>query len=437
MTWPNQSSRSRSLYSRARQVLPGGISRLQTLVQPFPIYATEAQGATIIDADGVPRIDFMNNFASLIHGHAHPEVLAAVSEAMSKGTCFSMPTELEIQLAELISKRVQRVEKIRFCNSGTEAVMLAIKAARARTNRPCIAKIEGAYHGMYDYAEVSLDSSPDNWGDTPNPLAYTLGTPASIVEDSVVIPLNDSDTSERLLRECGDRLAGVLIDPVPLSCGLVPMTADFIDMLHNVSQDLGALIIADEVIAYRLDYQGAQSRFGINADLTTFAKIIGGGFPIGAVGGTDDVMSVFSHDQGKPSNSSSGTFTANPVSMAAGLKTLEILDGNAYHYLEDLGTYARQVVKNAFATSGFKGQVTGVGSMFHLHVHDREVTDYRTFFPKETEATAIKRLHLRLLEDGYILSPKLGGFLSTANTKDQLDGFGNVLAAALTLETTY
>ena len=218
MTWPNQSSRSRSLYSRARQVLPGGISRLQTLGQPFPIYATEAQGATIIDADGVPRIDFMNNFASLIHGHAHPEVLAAVSDAMSKGTCFSMPTELEIQLAELISKRVQRVDKIRFCNSGTEAVMLAIKAARARTNRPCIAKIEGAYHGMYDYAEVSLDSSPDNWGDTPNPLAYTLGTPASIVEDTVVIPLNDSDTSERLLRECGDRLAGVLIDPVPLSC---------------------------------------------------------------------------------------------------------------------------------------------------------------------------------------------------------------------------
>ena len=437
MTWPDQSSRSRSLYSRARQVLPGGISRLQTLVQPFPIYAIEAQGATIIDADGVPRIDFMNNFASLIHGHAHPEVLAAVNEAMSKGTCFSMPTELEIQLAELISKRVQRVDKIRFCNSGTEAVMLAIKAARAQTNRPCIAKIEGAYHGMYDYAEVSLDSSPDNWGDTPNPLAYTLGTPASIVEDTIVIPLNDSDTSERLLRECGDRLAGVLIDPVPLSCGLVPMTDHFIDMLHNVSQDLGALIIADEVIAYRLDYQGAQSRFGINADLTTFAKIIGGGFPIGAVGGTDEVMSVFSHDQGKPSNSSSGTFTANPVSMAAGLKTLEILDGNAYHYLEDLGTYARQVVKNAFATSGFKGQVTGVGSMFHLHVHDREVTDYRTFFPKETETAAIKRLHLRLLEDGYILSPKLGGFLSTANTKDQLDGFGNVLTAALTLETTY
>ena len=435
MTWPDQSSRSRSLYSRAQKVLPGGISRLQTLVQPFPIYAIEAQGATIIDADGVPRIDFMNNFASLIHGHAHPEVLAAVSETMSQGTCFSMPTELEIQLAELISERVQRVDKIRFCNSGTEAVMLAIKAARAHTNRPCIAKIEGAYHGMYDYAEVSLDSSPDNWGDTPNPLAYTLGTPASIVEDTVVIPLNDSDTSERLLRECGDRLAGVLIDPVPLSCGLVPMTDHFINMLHHVSHDLGALIIADEVIAYRLDYQGAQSRFRIDADLTTFAKIIGGGFPIGAVGGTDEVMSVFSHAQGKPPNSSSGTFTANPVSMAAGLKTLEILDSNAYDYLEDLGAYARQVVKTAFATSGFRGQVTGVGSMFHLHVHDREVSDYRTFFPKETEAEAIKRLHLRLLEDGYILSPKLGGFLSTVNTKDQLDGFGTVLTAALALET--
>ena len=146
-------------------------------------------------------------------------------------------------------------------------------------------------------------------------------------------------------------------------------------------------------------------------------------------------MSVFSHDQGKPPNSSSGTITANPVSMAAGLKTLEILDSNAYDYLEDLGAYARQVVKTAFATSGFRGQVTGVGSMFHLHVHDREVSDYRTFFPKETEAEAIKRLHLRLLEDGYILSPKLGGFLSTVNTKEQLDGFGDVLTAVLALET--
>ncbi|GIS88084.1 MAG: hypothetical protein CM1200mP18_07940 [Gammaproteobacteria bacterium] len=408
MTWPDQSSRSRSLYSRARQVLPGGISRLQTLVQPFPIYAIEAQGATIIDADGVPRIDFMNNFASLIHGHAHPEVLAAVSEAMSKGTCFSMPTELEIQLAELISKRVQRVDKIRFCNSGTEAVMLAIKAARAQTNRPCIAKIEGAYHGMYDYAEVSLDSSPDNWGDTPNPLAYTLGTPASIVEDTVVIPLNDSETSERLLRECGDRLAGVLIDPVPLSCGLVPMTDHFIDMLHNVSQDLGALIIADEVIAYRLDYQGAQSRFGINADLTTFAKIIGGGFPIGPWEELTRSCQYLAMIKGNP-------------------QTLLAEHSQPTRYLwrgtQDSRDTRRQRLplprrlgpmpegcKECICTSGFKGQVNWVGSMFHLHVHDREVTDYEHFSQKRLKPHN-KRLHHRLLEDGYILSLNSGAFI--------------------------
>ncbi len=434
MSWPDQSSLSQALFTRAQKVLPGGISRLQTLVQPFPIYAIEGQGATIIDADGVPRTDFMNNFASLIHGHAHPDILSSVTETMHKGTCFSMPTELEIQLAELIVDRVKRVEKIRFCNSGTEAVMLAIKAARARTNRPCIAKIEGAYHGMYDYAEVSLDSSPDNWGDAPTPLAYTRGTPASVLEDTIVIPLNDSNTSERLLRECGDRLAGVLIDPVPLSCGLIPMADHFIDMLHRVSRELGALIIADEVIAFRLDYHGAQSRFGIDPDLTTFAKIIGGGFPVGAIGGTEDAMSVFSHNQGKPPNSSSGTFTANPLSMAAGLKTLEMLDTKAYDYLEDLGSYARDVVENAFAESGFNGQVTGVGSMFHLHLHDREVTDYRTFFRTEAEAKSTTELHLRLLDAGYILSPKLGGFLSTVNTRDQLDGFGDALATALAIE---
>jgi len=434
MAWPDRSSNSSRLFERAQRVLPGGISRLQTLVEPFPIYAGTGHGSTLVDVDGVERIDFMNNFASLIHGHAHPEVLSAVHAAVDNGSCFSMPTEREIQMAELITGRITRVEKIRFCNSGTEAVMLAIKAARARTGRPCIAKIEGAYHGMYDYAEVSLDSSPDDWGDVPSARPYTFGTPAGVLDETTVIPFNDVTIAERLLTECGDRLAAVLIDPAPLSCGLVPLNDEYTAMLHRVTGKLGALLILDEVIAYRLDYHGAQSRFGIQADLTTFAKIIGGGFPVGAVGGTDDAMSVFSHTDGKPLNASSGTFTANPVSVAAGLRTLELLDHKAYQDLEELGAYARQVCIDAFARSGFKGQVTGIGSMFHLHLHDRPVSDYRTFFPKEDEAAAIKRIHLKLLTTGFILAPKLAGFLSTVNTRQQLDLFGESLARILAEE---
>jgi glutamate-1-semialdehyde 2,1-aminomutase len=431
MTWPDSSSNSNRLFERARRVLPGGISRLQTLVEPFPIYAGSGHGASLVDVDGVARIDFMNNFASLIHGHAHPEVLAAVHEAVDHGSCFSMPTEREIQMAELITERIPRIDKIRFCNSGTEAVMLAIKAARARTGRPCIAKIEGAYHGMYDYAEVSLDSSPDNWGDVPNATPYTVGTPAAVLADTIVIPFNDAATTERLLRDSGDRLAAVLIDPAPLSCGLVPISEEYTAMLHRVTGELGALLILDEVIAYRLDYHGAQARFGIQADLTTFGKIIGGGFPVGAVGGTDAAMSVFSHANGKPLNASSGTFTANPVSVAAGLRTLELLDNKAYQALEEVGAYARQVCSDAFAASRFKGQVTGIGSMFHLHLHDRPVSDYRTFFARENEAAAIRRIHQKLLHDGFILAPKLAGFLSTVNTPQQLDQFAQSLEKIL------
>ncbi len=429
--WPDSESASHRLFERARQVLPGGISRLQTWIDPYPIYAGRGEGPYLEDVDGVRRFDLMNNFAALIHGHAHPGVIGRVAEVLGRGSCFSMPTEVEIELAELLCRRIARVERVRFCNSGTEAVMLALKAARAKTGRGKIAKIEGAYHGMYDYAEVSLDPAPENWGNEPAPRRYSQGTPEAVLGDTLVLPLNHEAAAERILRSAGADLAAVLIDPVPNACGMIEMTPGFIACLQRVARELGALVIVDEVIVFRLGYHGAQARYGIEADYSTYAKIVGGGFAVGAVGGTAEAMEVFSHEHGKPLNPSSGTLTGNPVAMTAGLATMELLTPEAYEHLEGLGDHARGVVADAFARAGVPGQVTGVGGMFQIHLHDRPIGDYRGAYPRPEEAAAIKALHRALMAAGFILAPKLGGYLSTVMTLEQLDRFGDALAAAL------
>ena len=429
--WPAPESRSRAIFERARRVLPGGISRLLTWVDPFPVYARRGQGAYIEDEDGTRRLDFMNNFASLIHGHAHPAVVEAAQAAVGDGTCFALPGEREVALAEVLCARITRVEKVRFCNSGTEAVMLALKAARARSGRPRIAKVEGAYHGMYDYAEVSLDPTPEGWGNAPQAVAYAHGTPRSVLDDTVVLPFNQPEEAERILRATGDTLAAVLIDPVPATAGMVPGTFEYLQTVQRVAREIGARVIVDEVIALRLAYRGAQSRFFLEPDLTVLGKIIGGGFPVGAVGGTDEAMAVFSHERGKPLNPSSGTFTGNPVTMAAGLATMGLLTAEAYDQLEALGEHARAVVRAALAGAGVAWQVTGVGSMLQLHPHDREIVDYRSAFPAPAEAAALRRVHRALLERGFILSPRCAAFLSTANTFDQLERFAEALGEVL------
>ncbi|MDA0813000.1 MAG: aspartate aminotransferase family protein [Verrucomicrobia bacterium] len=430
--WPDDNSNSAAIFARARQVLPGGVSRLLTWVDPFPIYAKRGIGAYIEDVDGVLRLDLLNNFASLIHGHAHPAIVEAVAEVIGNGSCFAFPTEREIQLAELLRDRVASVDKVRFCNSGTEAVMLALKAARARTGRHRIAKIEGAYHGMYDHAEVSLDSTPENWGNVPKSIPHTRGTPPAVLDDTLVLPLNQTEEAVRLVRDSADNLAAILIDPVPSAIGMIEMSAEFLQAVQKAAREVGALIVTDEVIALRLGYHGAQARYGIEPDLTTFAKIIGGGYPIGAVCGTEAAMAVFSHDHGPPLNPSSGTFTGNPVSMAAGLAAMEALTPEIYQQLERAGEQARTGLRNAFDRAGRPGQVTGVGSMFQIHFHDRPMTDYRSAYLTTAEKAMAKVVHRGMLDRGFILSPRCSGFLSTVMTSAEITDLA--AAFAMTLE---
>jgi len=250
---------SKEIYDVALNYLPGGNTRTTVYMKPHPIYASHGDGCRVWDVDGNAYIDCINNFTSNIHGYNCEEVNAAVEKQLKLGTCFGMPTETELKLAQLIVERVESIDHIRFTNSGTEAVMMALKAARAYTKKPKIAKVEGAYHGSYDYAEVSLDSGPKNWGDTtPVSTAYAVGTPQTVLDDVVVLPFNDLKKTEEILRQNANELAGVLIDPVPNRAGLIPASQEYIELLRKLTSELGMLLIFDEVISFRLGFNGAQ-----------------------------------------------------------------------------------------------------------------------------------------------------------------------------------
>ncbi|HEX3642003.1 MAG TPA: aminotransferase class III-fold pyridoxal phosphate-dependent enzyme, partial [Ktedonobacteraceae bacterium] len=261
--YPDQNSCSAGLYKKACRVMPGGNTRTAAFCSPYPIYAASGSGARIVDVDGIDYLDFTNNGSALIHGHAHPAIVDAVTKQVQKGTAFAPPTEIEVQLAEFLSSRVPSIEHIRFTNSGTEAVMMAIKAARAYTGRPKIAKVEGAYHGSSDYAQISLDSSPENWGeDIPTAVPASRGTPQGVLDDVIIIPLNDTEKTERILASCCSQLAGVLIDPVPNRVGLIPASYEYLSMLRDATRWSGAVLIFDEVITFRLGYGGVQGKLG-------------------------------------------------------------------------------------------------------------------------------------------------------------------------------
>src|SRR6202140_3131070 len=287
MMYPDPNSDSQKLYDRALSSLPGGNTRTTVYMRPYPIYAARGEGCRVWDVDGNQFIDCINNFTSLIHGHAHPSLVEAATQQLALGSAFGLPTESEIDLAELLASRLPGVEQVRFANSGTEAVMMALKAARAFTVRPKIAKCEGAYHGSYDYAEVSLDPTPDSWGrNAPVSVAFAKGTPENVLADVITLPFNDPEAAVSLIREHGAELAGVLVDPMPNRAGLAPSDKSYLEALRQVTREVGALLIFDEVITFRLGYRGAQGVWGIDPDLPTLGRIMGGGFPVRATPGS-------------------------------------------------------------------------------------------------------------------------------------------------------
>lgn len=431
MAWPSPDSQSGKLYDRAEKVMPGGITRIQPWQDPFPIYAARGEGAYVVDVDGTRRLDLLNNFASLIHGHAHPAVVEAVQKRVALGTAFTLPTEAEVDLAEAITRRAPALEQVRFSNSGSEAVMCAIKAARALTGRSKIVKVEGAYHGSYDFAEVSLDPNPEQWGNDPRSVGFSRGVPQGVLDDVVVIPFNDSEAAERIIRHHASDIAAIVLDATPSYLGFVPISQEFVATTRSVSREIGALLVLDEVISFRCHEGGAQTLYGIDPDLTVLAKIIGGGFPIGAVAGRREFMRVFDHRNGKPLLPWSGTFTANPVSMVGGKVTLDLLDQSAIDRIDALGGRLRDQIANLFDASDFPGQITGVSSMFKISGHRRPITDYRSSYHDARESRLVEDLQAGLVLEGFHISSKGMGFLSTVMNDTDIESFVGGVARAL------
>jgi glutamate-1-semialdehyde 2,1-aminomutase len=411
--YPDSVPASRELYARARKVMPGGNTRTTVYIDPFPIYAARGEGCRVWDVDGNVYFDCINNFTAMIHGYAQPEAVTAVTEQLPLGTAFGAPTVSEIELAELLVDRLPSVEQIRFANSGTEAVMMAIKAARAFTNRPKIVKIEGAYHGSYDFAEVSLDSSPSNWGDMPASTPYARGTPQGVLNDVIAVPFNNSEALKAVFDAHGHAIAAVLIDPMPNRAGLIPARRSYLEALEEIAHAAGALVIFDEVISFRLGYSGAQGLWGIRPDLTALGKIIGGGFPVGAVGGSREIMAVFDPTRGKPALPHGGTFTANPVTMRAGLAAMRALTSEALRHLDDIGDRLRDATNAALRKHRLAGTCVGLGSLFKVHFTDNPISDYRSIYPTPAERKKLDAFHKGLLNRG-VLSANYGLFaLST------------------------
>lgn len=414
---------SATLYERAKKVMPGGNTRHTVYRTPHQVYAAKGEGCRIIDIDGNVRIDAVGNFTSLIHGYGSKRIIEAARRQIDLGLCFGMPTSGEVELSEMLIERLPSVEQLRYCNSGTEAVMNAIKVARAFTGRPKIAKCEGAYHGTYDVVETSQEARPENWGDIESPISVptSRGTPQGILDDVVIIPFNNVEKGEAILRAKGNTLAAVLVDVMPNRAGLVPATPEFLAMLRRVTQEIGALLILDEVITFRLGYNGAQGRFEIDPDITVLGKVIGGGFPIGAVGGRKEVMAVYDPSLGPPAVQHGGTFSANPMSMMAGIAALEDLTPASFEHLERLGERLDRGLNELFDRLGIDAQVTGLGSLRRLHLNRAPLTDFRSTFATGDSAKRVAELSRLLFDEGVIIASNGLMALSTPMTEEDID----------------
>ena len=428
MKYPNPESRSATLFAAAQSVLTDGGSRSTIRIAPYSIYVREARGKYVTDVDGNRLFDFNGNYTSMIHGHAHPEVLAAAIGQINRGTGYSFGSEAEFELASLICGRCDNFDKVRFMNSGTEAVMKAVKAARAYTGRPKIAKCENAYHGSYDFAEVSLGVEPtDLAAGDPASRAYVHGTPQGVLDNVVVLPFNEPRAARRILDQHADELAAVLLDP--LGIGMARMRPDdaFLRMIEDFCAASGALFIADEVVAYRAGPAGVQGDRGLRPHLTTLGKIIGGGFPIGAVAGCADVMSVFEARDGKARLPHGGTYNANPVSMAAGHAAMRLMDPEAFEHINGLGAAFRKGCAEVLELADVEGEVQGQYSIFALSLAAAELRDTAA----RGHVYRSAGLHRYLVQHGYWMSPGLLGVCSTVMESSDVDRFCETLLGGI------
>jgi glutamate-1-semialdehyde 2,1-aminomutase len=425
---------SRRLWERGARYLAGGNTRSVVYHAPFPLTVVEGRGCRVQDADGHEYLDFLNNFTSLVHGHAHPAIVEAATRQIHRGTAFPAYGEEQGALAALLAQRVPGVEQLRFCNSGTEATLFAVQTARAYTGRSDIVKMEGGYHGGHDVAAVSVHPPLKAAGPQGRPVAVpeSKGVDRRAAAGVHVVPFNDTEALASLLAERGEAIAALLIEPVMGQAGYIPPEPGYLERVQNLCRASGVLLIFDEVQSLRVAYGGAQERYGVIPDLTAMAKIIGGGFPVGAFGGRAEVMALY--DPERPGAlHHSGTFNGNPVTMAAGRVAMELLDRAALERLERLAARFEAGLVEALRDTGLPGSVTRSGSLLGLHFRPGPVRTWRD--AQESPPAVSWLLYFELLARGVHTAPGRTAFnLSTAMDEGVVDEalgrIGDALAAA-------
>jgi glutamate-1-semialdehyde 2,1-aminomutase len=343
------SKRSERLYERAKLRFPGGSSRTTLFVEPHPPYALRGEGWRLVDVDGHELIDMHGNYSALVHGHAFEPVVSAAGRALARGSAFGLPTAAEVDLADALAARVGWAESWRFTGSGTEAVMAAVRAARASSGCDVVVRFERSYHGAWDAL-----SEPGS-----------RGVPSGTRRDVLTLPAGDGEALVAALDEHEGSVACVMLDPMPNRAGLHPAERSFVELVREQTRERGIVLIIDEIITFRLAWGGMQSLYGIEGDIVTLGKLIGGGLPVGALGGRPEVMDVF--DPGRPGAVAlAGTFSANPVSMSAGVEALKALDARAIERIGALGERVRLGLRD------LAYEVSGAGSLCKLHAADME-----------------------------------------------------------------
>ena len=413
-----QINQSSSLFARAQLRIPGGVNspvRAFKSVRSTPLFIREGKGSHITDVDGNDYIDYIGSWGPLILGHCHPEVMAAIEAALHRGASFGTPTEGEVHLAEMICTAVSSVEMVRLTNSGTEASMAAIRVARGYTGRDKIIKFEGCYHGSVDSLLVKAGSGVMTLGLPDSP-----GVPASFVEHTLLADFNNLESVADLFDEYGPEIAAVVLEPVAGNMGMVVPDLDFLKGLRNLCDVHGSLLVFDEVMTgFRVDYGGAQEIFGIIPDMTIFGKVIGGGLPVGAYGGRQDVMLMVA-----PAGPvyQAGTLSGNPLAVAAGRKTLEILQApDTYAELSRKSNWLIDEMRQSAGQHGIPLQTNVMGGMFGFFFAEKPVRNYQD--AAESDQDRFRKFFMGMLKEGIYLAPSAfeSGFISMAHTEEDLE----------------
>ncbi len=418
-----KNKRSYNAFKRAQSILPGGSTREISFHKPYPIYIKKGNGCWIQDIDNHTILDFLNNYMSLILGHAHPKIVEAVKSQINNGTSFSAPTENEEQLGTTINKRMPSIKSIRFTNSGSEATSLSILAAKAFTGNKKIAKFEGAYHGTNENTMVSTNPKLVDTGtnEKPNPVPDGPHIQTNILENTIILPFNNQRACEKLLHHNREELAAIIVEPVLGSAGIIPPKQGFMQFLREITEKNDILLIFDEVVTgFRISRGGAQEKYNVKPDITALGKNIGAGFPLGAFGGREDIMVQF--DPRRENRiPHSGSLNANPVSLKAGLALLEELTEDNYKKMSGLTTDVVRGLEKVFSEQNIDTKITQSGSLFGVHFTSEEVIDYRSTMREDRIRKS--NFFLGLLLNGAMIAPKGLGCISTPISNREVNIF--------------